>query len=381
MTRIDNNVKKQSSAGGNVKQSREMLEVARLALEGKPSDVRLYLAKLVRKARKEDPEYASKLEELLKADPSRSSGVLRKQNVFEDNSQKEELSLLRTISQKAKSEPLLNDSLEAQLKQILLERQHIEELENKGLDPASSMIFQGPPGVGKTMTANWLAKQLNLPLYVLDLTAVMSSLLGKTGSNLRSVLDFAKSHPCVLFLDEIDAIAKKRSDESDVGELKRLVNILLQEIESWPNQGLLIAATNHPELVDPALWRRFDLDITFSLPNEENIKKAVIEFLGEDFSGFSHLIDILVDTQKGESYSNIKRTINKLRKLKLINPDGFENSSIKYLIPNLSELSRQEKISLAVKLVSDFSFPKQRAAKLLGVSRDTIRKKLSPPPS
>src|SRR5690606_342807 len=149
-------------------------------------------------------------------------------------------------------------------------------------------------------------------------------LLGKTGSNLRSVLDFAKSHPCVLFLDEIDAIAKKRSDESDVGELKRLVNILLQEIENWPNQGLLVAATNHPELVDPALWRRFDLDVTFYLPSEENVRKAVIEFLGVDYSEFSHLIDFLADSQKGESYSNIKRTINRLRKLKLINPEEFE---------------------------------------------------------
>lgn len=357
--------------------SNEMLDVARLALEGKSSDVRLYLAKLVRKARKEDPEYASKLEELLKADPSRANGVMRKQQpAGEEVSQKDELSLLRKTQSMEGVEPLLDSSLEAQLQQILMERGHAEELEHKGLKPASSMIFQGPPGVGKTMTAGWLARQLGLPLYVLDLTAVMSSLLGKTGSNLRSVLDFAKSHPCVLFLDEIDAIAKRRSDESDVGELKRLVNILLQEIEDWPVQGLLIAATNHPELVDPALWRRFDLDVTFCVPSEENVRKAIVNFLGEDFNEFSHLIDFLVDSQKGESYSNIKRTVNRLRKLKLINPEEFERSSFKYLIPNIDELSRQERIRFAVKLVSNFSFPKQKAAKLLGVSRDTIRKKI-----
>lgn len=360
-----------------MKQSNEVLDIARLALEGKPSDVRFYLAKLVRKARKESPEYASKLEELLKTDPAKSNSILSKNKPIEESSlQKEELSLLCAAQNSIELEPLLDSSLKAQLQQILMERQHAEKLEQKGLKPTSSMIFQGPPGVGKTMTANWLARQLGLPLYVLDLTAVMSSLLGKTGSNLRSVLDFAKSHPCVLFLDEIDAIAKKRSDESDVGELKRLVNILLQEIEKWPSHGLLIAATNYPELVDPALWRRFELDITFNLPNEENVKKAVIEFLGGDLNEFTHLIDFLVDSQKGESYSNIKRIINRLRKLKLINPKEFEESSFQYLIPDLHELSRQKRIFLAVKLVSDFSFPKQRAAKLLGVSRDTIRKKI-----
>lgn len=355
-----------------------MLDVARLALEGKPSDVRLYLAKLVRKARKEDPEYAAQLEELLKAQPSRSNGVMRRsQHQDPGLSQKEEPSLLREVRVSTDQEPLLDKALESQLQQVLLERRCSEKLEEKGLRPASSAIFQGPPGVGKSMSANWLARKLDLPLYILDLTAVMSSLLGKSGSNLRSVLDFARSHPCVLFLDEIDAIAKRRSDESDVGELKRLVNILLQEIEDWPHKGLLIAATNHPELVDPALWRRFDMDVTFTLPSDENVRKAIIEFLGSDAQDFSHVIDFLVDSQRGESYSNIKRTINKLRKHKHIDPEGFESAIFSYLIPDVQELSRQERISFAVKLVREFSFPKQRAAKLLGVSRDTIRKKIA----
>lgn len=358
--------------------SDEMLHVARLALEGNPADVRLYLAKLVRKARKEDPEHASKLEELLKSDPARSNSVMRKAAPDESELlQRDDLSFLRPNQQKIDTSPLLDPSLEGQFKQIIQERNFTEELQTKGLKPASSIIFQGPPGVGKTMTASWLAHKLDLPLYVLDLTSVMSSLLGKTGSNLRSVIDFAKSHPCVLFLDEIDAIAKRRSDESDVGELKRLVNIMLQELEDWPPSGLLIAATNHPELVDPALWRRFDLDISFPLPSEENIREAVVRFLGDDLEDFAPIMDFLIDSQKGESYSNIKRTINKLRRLKLISPNEFDEKIAHYLLPDIDQLSRSERITLAVKLVSDFSFPKLRAAKLLGVSRDTIRKKLS----
>jgi len=358
--------------------SDEVLQVARLALEGKSSDVRLYLAKLVRKARKNDPEHASKLEELLKSDPARSNGVMRKIAPPEDETlQGHDISFLRPIQHRLESPPLLDPSLSGQFQQIIQERDHIEALELKGLKPASSVIFQGPPGVGKTMTASWLAHKLELPLYVLDLTSVMSSLLGKTGSNLRSVIDFAKSHPCVLFLDEIDAIAKRRSDESDVGELKRLVNIMLQELEDWPSSGLLIAATNHPELVDPALWRRFDLDITFPPPSDKNVKEAVIRFLDDDIEEFSPVLELLIDSQRGESFSNIKRTINKLRRLKLISPDGFEEKIVQYLFSDINSLSRPDRISLAVKLVSEFGFSKLKAAKLLGVSRDTIRKKLS----
>jgi hypothetical protein len=96
---------------------------------------------------------------------------------------------------------------------------------------------------------------------VLDLIVVMSSYLGKTGNNLRSALDHAKANEAILLLDEIDAIAKRRSDESDVGELKRLVTVMLQEVDDWPDTDLLLAATNHPELVDPALWRRFDAEL------------------------------------------------------------------------------------------------------------------------
>lgn len=361
-----------------VMSSDEVLQVARLALEGKPSDIRLYLAKLVRKERKSNPEYAAKLEDLLKSDPARSSGIMRKgPTAASDVLQRDDLSFLRPIQHKYEVEPLLNSSLVGQFQLILQERKLAKVLEQKGLKPASSMIFQGPPGVGKTMTASWLAHKLELPLYVLDLASVMSSLLGKTGSNLRSVIDFAKSHPCVLFLDEIDALAKRRSDESDVGELKRLVNIMLQELEDWPSTGLLIAATNHPELVDPALWRRFDLDITFPSPNEASVKAAVIRFLADDLEDLSPLLDFLIDSQQGESYSNIRRAINKFRRLKLVSPGDYKEKILQDLLPDLNDLPRPDRIALAVKLVSDFSYPKLKAAKLLGVSRDTIRKKLN----
>lgn len=359
----------------------EFISFARLSLSGSQSDIRLYLAKLVRKMKKTEPEFATQLEALLKSEPTRANGIMRKATPpstdFFSSSTENELSLLKSFETIEAEEPLLDNSLANTLKQVITERDYIEELTKKGLKPASSLIFKGPPGVGKTMTAHWLASKLNLPFYVLDLTAVMSSYLGKTGSNLRSVIEFAKSHPCVLLLDEIDAIAKKRSDEADVGELKRLVTVMLQELENWPSKGLLIAATNHPELVDPALWRRFDIEVSFSNPSDSNVCKAVTQFLSDDVEEFLPWLEFLIDSQKGYSYSHIKRSVLKLRKMKLINPKAFEENIFDYLLPDMESLSRPERISVAVRLVSQFNYPKQKAAKVTGVSRDTIRKRLS----
>ncbi|EGR1020550.1 ATP-binding protein [Vibrio cholerae] len=363
--------------------SNELLALSRLALSGKESDVRLYLAKMVRKLRKVDSQLGSEIEALLKSQPARAGGVLRRDirkeddSLFESNSDSA-IPLLKSFDNPfSGEEPLLDRSLRQTLENILEERNSSELLAASGLTPASSIIFQGPPGVGKTMTARWLAKKLGLPFYVLDLTAVMSSYLGKTGSNLRKVIDFAKSHPCVLLLDEIDAIAKRRSDEADVGELKRLVTVMLQELEEWPTGGLLIAATNHPELVDPALWRRFDVEVTFENPSQELVKEAVTNFLESDAEEFSSWIDLIQLSLAGTSFSNIRRVVYSLRKMRILNPKGFEQNIIDFVFPDIESKSRAERIELAVKAVSETGMPQQKAAKLFGCSRDTIRKRLS----
>lgn len=361
----------------------DIVALSKLALAGKESDVRLYLAKVVRKLRKTDPTTSKQIEELLKSNPTRSNSVMRKtfnengSNVLEPTADSA-IPLLKFVCTESSElgEPIFEQSLENHLQQVIEERKHSEKLFQLGLSPCSSLIFQGPPGVGKTLTASWLATKLDLPFYTLDLTAVMSSYLGKTGSNLRAVIDFAKSRPCVLLLDEIDAIAKKRSDEADVGELKRLVTVMLQELETWPSTGLLIAATNHPELVDPALWRRFDLVVNFEAPSEEKTKSAIETFLGDDLHFFQKWMGLCVHTLKGTSYSNIKKTIQKLRKARVLNPQCFEESLVQGLLSDIESMSRTERIDLAVQLVVEFKLPQVKASKLTGVSRDTIRKKV-----
>ncbi|HHI5549850.1 AAA family ATPase [Vibrio parahaemolyticus] len=359
----------------------EFVNFARLALSGNDSDVRLYLGKLIRKMRKSDPELAARLEGLLKAETKRQSAVMRRgmfpsPNSAQTPSTSDDIPLVKQFVENKADKPLLQEDIKKSLEQVILERNNADLLAKNGLSPSSSVIFQGPPGVGKTMTAKWLADQLDLPFYILDLTAVMSSLLGKTGNNLRSVIDFAKSHPCVLLLDEIDAIAKKRSDEADVGELKRLVTVMLQELEDWPGNGLLIAATNHPELVDPALWRRFDLEITFKLPSPDLVEVAIQTFLDIDHKHFKPWIELMIDKCNGSSFSDIKRLIIKLRRQRLLEPTVFEESLTQQLLPDFEAMSQKDRISNAVRLVSHFSMSQQEASKLTNVSRDTIRKRL-----
>ncbi|WP_337263278.1 MULTISPECIES: AAA family ATPase [unclassified Serratia (in: enterobacteria)] len=361
----------------------DLVSIIRLSLEGSEKDLRLYLAKHVRSLRKSDPQLALKIEELLKLNPARSHDVMRKEsssfdfpsNIVDDTAPQTLLKVSQGMSNA--DTPLLQDKVKKQLEQVLLEREKSELLVRHGLMPTKSLIFSGPPGVGKTMTAQWLSQRLELPLYTLDLTTVMSSFLGRTGSNLRSVIDFAKSHPSILLLDEIDAIAKKRTDESDVGELKRLVTIMLQELEDWPSSGLLVAATNHPELLDPALWRRFDLEVTFQLPDDEQVAEAIRLFAGDDFDVLAPWYDLLKESLLGQSYSNIKREISQLRRLYILRPESFETDLIAQLDFDAAGKTKAEKINFAVRLVRQYGLPQQKAAKIAHVSRETIRKRLA----
>jgi SpoVK/Ycf46/Vps4 family AAA+-type ATPase len=364
----------------------DFVHLARIALSLKESDIRLFLAKQVRRLRKSDSKMADELESLLKRGGGSDSGnsrVLRDGADIDAKHRRGEASasasgiagLLKDGgTAKDVSTPLLEGRTKVLIEQVVAEWRQCQRLEDKGLKPTSSMIFEGPPGVGKTLTARWLAAQLSLPLRVLDLAGVMSSYLGGTGSNLRRAIDFARSSPCVLLLDEVDAIAKKRSDEGDVGELKRLVTVMLQELEEWPSGGLLIAATNHQELIDPALWRRFDMIVSFDRPSPRFTERAIERYCGTDLESLREWIPILARVMQGLSFSDVERTVTHLRRLNAVDPDSFADNAADYLFREDGSLPQREKIEIAVSLVSQLGMSQHRASSLTGVSRDTIRK-------
>lgn len=359
----------------------DLAQLARLALSEQLEDARLFVARLIRKYRSVDPAFTEKLDLFLQAKQTRSTSVLRKASVRPRPDQalpvdeESRLSLLRVYSDRpGEQAPLLTGGLEESLTQLVQERREAKKLAAHGLVPSRSAIFVGPPGVGKTLTARWLAAELGVPLYVLDLTAVMSSLLGKSGNNLRAALDFAKRSPCVLLLDEIDAIAKRRGDEGDVGELKRLVTVILQEVDEWPVSGLLLAATNHPELIDPALWRRFDLVIEFKVPDAAVVKTALKRFLGPEYALFAQWMDILAYAFKGFSFSDIEREIQRFRRALALGAATDAELVEEFLKTRALSLDRASRIDLAVQLAKKTRLSQHTISEVTGVSRDTIRK-------
>ena len=283
--------------------------------------------------------------------------------------------LIESFPVELNTEPIFLGDVEANLTQVVREWREAESLHAAGLSPIKSLIFSGPPGVGKTLAAGWLAHTLSLPLLTLDLATVMSSFLGKTGTNLRMVLDYARGFPCVLFLDEFDAIAKRRDDDTDVGELKRLVTVLLQSIDQWPSRSLLIAATNHGELLDPAVWRRFDITLEFPLPDNDGRKRffvahgvpdAVSESLATVTVGenFSHLERLFVSAQK-QSILEARLLVDVLLEKSLQNENLLERKSV-------ARASRDQQILIKHKAGKT----SREIGESLGISHSTVNRRL-----
>ena len=159
------------------------------------------------------------------------------------------------------------------LKRVLLEQKQQQRIRSHGLHPRRKILLVGPPGSGKTFTAAALAGELELPLFTIVLEALITKFLGETAAKLKLIFDSMLSMRGVYFFDEFDAIGARRNSSNDVGEIRRVLNSFLQFLEKDASLGLIVAATNHPELLDTALFRRFDDVIQYSLPNEKVAKE------------------------------------------------------------------------------------------------------------
>ena len=175
--------------------------------------------------------------------------------------------------------PILEPELEAAIADQLREWDRVEELARMGVKPNMRCLLYGAPGVGKTLLARFIGHQLRLPIVEARLDGLVSSFLGTTGRNIGALFDFADRYRCILFLDEFDAIAKARDDSQEVGEIKRVVNTLLQCLDARNVQGFTLAATNHEHLLDSAVWRRFEARIRIPKPKSGTRAAMLKRFL------------------------------------------------------------------------------------------------------
>lgn len=160
---------------------------------------------------------------------------------------------------------------EERLQQVLLEQRQKDKLSRFGLQPRRKLLFTGSPGTGKTISASMLASELNLPLYTIVLDSLITRFMGETATKLRLIFDHIKQTRAVYLFDEFDAIGAQRGMPNEVGEIRRVLNSFLLFVEQDSSESVLVAATNHPELLDQALYRRFDDIIEFHNPGEEQI--------------------------------------------------------------------------------------------------------------
>jgi len=170
--------------------------------------------------------------------------------------------------------PLFNATVTQAVNTIVDEWANFEALSAVDIMPPKTCLIYGAPGTGKTRLALWIARKLDLPVLLVKLDGLVSSFLGTTARNIGNLFTFANRYRCVLLLDEFDAIAKVRDDPQEVGEIKRVVNALLQNLDVRQDIGFTIGITNHPKLLDPAVWRRFEVQLEIPKPDFE-VRKAI----------------------------------------------------------------------------------------------------------
>ncbi|HBB98765.1 MAG TPA: ATP-binding protein [Blastocatellia bacterium] len=241
-------------------------KLAEAGLSGDRQRLELLLLSLIRAQKLESPELSDELGAIL-AQFATSETALRWKDAGPPPTDAEEgFALVRNLTLDCAPTPVLPHDVFGTIHQFIRERQFSQRLFSEGFAPPASILITGLPGTGKTMLARWIAHTLGLPFIVQDLAVSISSFLGKTGFNLKRTLDYGRARPCLLLLDEFDAIAKRRDDNTELGEFKRIVNVLLKELEDWPSQSVLVAATNHPDLLDRAIGRRFHIVVSLPMP-------------------------------------------------------------------------------------------------------------------
>lgn len=296
-------------------------KLIRAALNNDRKNIESIALMIGRKLKKEDPNISAEIMRILACTNS-GSDVMRSMDLSPVPVDRETRNRLVNLEEPVFVEnPILVEAEMEELNQFIQERSLLNKFLEEDIVPPNSILLHGKPGVGKTYIAKWLSYKLNMPIVTLDLANSISSYLGRSGQNIKSIFQYAKEQNVILFLDEIDAIAKRRDDATDLGELKRLVNVLLKELESCPVTCIVIGATNHPELLDKAIWRRFDRNIEISLPEKKQRMMLIQRGMGKRYEEIDNgIIQMLVDGTEQMSAADLCKMCEHIKRRTIINP-------------------------------------------------------------
>lgn len=228
-------------------------------------------------ARSGQSKFAQELRDLVDDLRQKGATSTRVASVVAVTKPRGELGSLLTVSypHARLSDLALSDDLAERLRHVLIEQRQRDQLARHGLRPARRLLLIGPPGTGKTSTARVIAGELGLPLFAIQLDSIITKFMGETAAKLRLVFDALVETRGVYLFDEVDALAGDRAGPNDVGEIRRVLNSFLQFLEEDGSDSVIVAATNHPGLLDNALFRRFDTVMDFALPDDKNIQAVI----------------------------------------------------------------------------------------------------------
>lgn len=279
--------------------------------------------------------------------------------------------------------PIFEENLSASIDSLLEEWKNIDKLKGSGINPALALMLFGAPGTGKTFLAHHIARELNYPLVVAKLDGLISSFLGTTARNISNLFAFANRYKCILLLDEFDAVAKLRDDPNELGELKRVVNTLLQCLDNRNNIGFTISITNHEALLDPAIWRRFDIRIEIPKPIHQTREQILLRNLPKNLKLKKSQINFLTWITDGYSGSDIAKLSNFIKRKIAIQGSKFDffETVRSYIILSAKDqennrrqavIGRPEELAIELNRDPEHSMSQEALAELFGKAQSTI---------
>ncbi|MBW8333923.1 MAG: ATP-binding protein [Prolixibacteraceae bacterium] len=334
-------------------QSDYIKDIARFGLENDQDQLLEVLSKLIEHSRQtKKVNFALQLQSILKeglrAQQTKGLAAVGSQKYYlkEDDRLMNELIIEKLTSDYSFDNLVCSPNIKEELTYFVQEHRDIKLLNKFDLPVSNRILFHGPSGCGKTLASYVLAGELDKMMYVVNLGAIVSSKLGETSKNLSKLFRQASSENCIIFFDEFDSIGKVRDYSQDHGEMKRVVNTILQLFDYLPQDSIVIAATNQMQMIDEALLRRFDMKINLGLPTNAQIQELIEKTLAKSPFKFHTKKELseIIKLSEGLSFYLIQRAIITAIKRTLFKMNDIENPKLQIDFNILKELILKEKV-------------------------------------